>query len=377
MANDHDASVDSLLSLHVIGAGVGESIIIQIPHETKKRLFHWGVVDCYSSSAEFTANKTLQYLLSKREVGACDLDFACVTHPHKDHMYGFWHFFADSKVNVNRFWRFDADDPTLLRAVAAINERNHGQHPERKRIQQELELLLEHTKQLRIGQDSSKYRRCAGFNKCIYRRDIKSIGDIPVPLSIAILAPSATQLDKHTAEIAKCFTNDTFDATRYNRQIHNLLSVVLHVQFGETRIILGADAESGSWSDIVSDSDRREAGVELSCHVIKVSHHGSENAIHNDAWNEHAAHAKPTAIIAPYRHSKLPKPNGLSRLHKKATVYVTSGETEEQAVRGSFQSGLLTRRASQVVDAAGQANAITVRVDHVGKVVSVEELAIA
>ncbi len=377
MANELDAA-DSLLSLHVIGSGVGESIILQIPHESQHGQFHWGVVDCYSPRPDPAENKTLQFLLSRRDLGAGELDFACITHPHEDHLYGFWQLFAAEEIRIERFWCFPADEPMLLKVFAALKEQNRGKHPERTRLQDELQKLFEHTKEHRKSKDPARYRRPQGYNKSIYERMISTIDDNSrVLMSIAALAPSSRQLDKHSTELGNCLTDDRFDPTSYSRQIHNRLSVVLHVRFGDTRIILGADAESDSWSDVVSDSDRRRDGLALSCSVIKVSHHGSENAIFDPAWEEHASQTKPTAIITPYQRSRLPRSGGLARLKERASVHVTSRGDGTPAVSGKCESRLLAMRARQLAGDSLPVAGKTIRVDHHGTVISVEDLAIA
>ena len=85
-----------LLTVHVLGAGKGESIVLRLPDG------RWGVVDCYAGSvADPLTNPTLQFL---SEQGATELEFLCLTHPHDDHFRGmsqlletfpvryFWHF---------------------------------------------------------------------------------------------------------------------------------------------------------------------------------------------------------------------------------------------------------------------------------------------
>jgi hypothetical protein len=66
------------------------------------------------------------------------------------------------------------------------------------------------------------------------------------------------------------------------RADENKLSAVLRLKFGESTVILGSDARSASWLDIVRDAKKR--GQTLLSNVVKVSHHGSSEGFFNAAW---------------------------------------------------------------------------------------------
>jgi len=386
MGNERGAESSSLLSLHVVGAGIGESIILQIPHESRPGRFHWGVVDCYSASKDPWKNPTLRFLRSKKDLGACRLDFACVTHPHDDHLFGFWHLFASDDVVVEKFWRFPADDWTLLRAFRGLSG-DFALHAEYPRLERELSNLLKYTKKHRKSDDPSRYRRCLDYNKAVYRRLIHTIDSgNDVLLEISSLAPSSKQLDNHADRLAACLGDEEsprkrlFDPTRYDREIHNLLSVVLLVRFGDTHIILGADAECDSWIDILGNSDREEDGVHLSCDVIKVSHHGSVDAFHQPAWEEHAARRPPVVIITPYQRGSSRLPDSVMRERFAgcaSEVHVTSELAEIGRVRKAFKSNFLRRKILRhVAGSSLPVHGKTVRVDHMGHVLRVDDLTI-
>lgn len=384
MATDQEANVDSLLSLHVIGSGIGESIILQIPHETVPGAFHWGVVDCYASSEDPNKNPTLNFLREHRALGALRIDFVCVTHPHEDHLYGLWHLFADPAFSIDKFWRFPTDGPSLLRTYAYLAQEtpNHEIYP---RLQRELNNLFEHTKEHR--RDTERYRRWTNYNPNVYTREIHTIETArPVLFRIASLAPSSKQLDRHSDHLAACFLDFEspreweFDPTRFDRRIHNAVSVVLLVTFGETRILLGADAEIDSWKDIMNDSRRKADGCDLQCEVVKASHHGSETGFYEPAWKEHASQHTPVTIITPYERgsSRLPGPAMLQKFAGYASeVHVTSRPGSIGKSSTGIRSGVLRRRKARHV--AGRAIPVrgkTVRMDHRGHVLRVDDLTI-
>ena len=90
---------------------------------------------------------------------------------------------------------------------------------------------------------------------------------------------------------------------RVTSDLHNIVSVVLLIAFGNTRVILGGDADKESWRLICEDTRRMHHGDSLKAHLIKVSHHGSETAFCHEAWQQHEY---PHSIITPFRNT-LPK----------------------------------------------------------------------
>lgn len=84
------------LRVHVLGAGKGESLVLELPDGK------WGVVDCYARHlADPSANPTVRFL---REHGVTALEFLCLTHPHDDHFRGMSHLLEC--FEVSQFWRF-------------------------------------------------------------------------------------------------------------------------------------------------------------------------------------------------------------------------------------------------------------------------------
>ncbi|MFQ6043271.1 MAG: tetratricopeptide repeat protein [Candidatus Poribacteria bacterium] len=60
------------LTVHVLGEGIGESIILELPNGK------WGIVDCYTRSIkDETANQTLNFL---KQSNVQELEFLCLSH---------------------------------------------------------------------------------------------------------------------------------------------------------------------------------------------------------------------------------------------------------------------------------------------------------
>src|ERR1700757_3196684 len=84
---------------------------------------------------------------------------------------------------------------------------------------------------------------------------------------------------------------------------HNRVSAALVVEYGKTRVILGADMITRSWEAILSEMDRgTEYTLPLNCHLIKVSHHGSITGHCQGLYERRFARrrAKPIAVVTPF-----------------------------------------------------------------------------
>lgn len=156
------------------------------------------------------------------------------------------------------------------------------------------------------------------------------------------------------------------------RSIHNCISVVLLVVYGEIRIILGADAQRDSWEHILQDGDRKRSGDVLQCTVVKVSHHGSKGAFHSDVWAQHGTEKPPLGVVTPYTPSRLSRAEIAQRLHEATSgLQITGPDGLSEVPPGHFKSARL--RLMSVRRASGQTRSgSTVAVDHCANVLQAE-----
>lgn len=284
------------LEIHVLGAGKGESIILNWPGD------HWGVVDCYAPTLkDHTTNPTLQFL---RDRGVKDLEFVCLTHPHDDHFRGMSQLLEQLKVK--NFWRFPTVSARDLRLLAKsmVVDAARGDVEERK------ENANDFVRTMSIVNERRK-------NKEICQMMVTGHQQLyPVPFEqsakfqIWSFAPHGNQLGKYEQALSASFTTDEKLLPNPPRVSHNDVSVGLLVMFGNTRIMLGGDVEQAAWADICPQHYREHFFVD----AIKVPHHGSETGFIPDLWGKLAGRKKPIAVIAPYRRFCLPKPNALRHI---------------------------------------------------------------
>jgi len=96
-----------------------------------------------------------------------------------------------------------------------------------------------------------------------------------ISLNVRCLAPSESHCRKFFEQVRFQNFIPRHAGRGSSRQTCNTVSVVTRIDFGDTRILLGGDAEEEAWKQIVE----KNSWEELWCHLLKVSHHGSSNGI--------------------------------------------------------------------------------------------------
>lgn len=285
----------SYLTIHVINSGIGEGIIIQLPNSK------WGVVDCYSPSLlNPTENPTLQFLTHNN---VKELEFLCLTHPHDDHYRGMSQVLEYYEGNIKEFWRFGGVDITELLAylkINAIENKDKELTMSTNDLHKTFKKVIEIKKKKKLNvQYINDFRR-------LYSDSV----DQNI-LEIFSLAPSSNLVQDYVATLKACFSNKgTIDIGRKQRN-HNMVSVVLLIKYGNTKVLLGADAEKRSWKYILQDKLRTE---DISSHALKMSHHGSTNSIINGLWEEISKDNKLYVIITPYVRKSLPQQEAINHV---------------------------------------------------------------
>lgn len=146
----------------------------------------------------------------------------------------------------------------------------------------------------------------------------------------------------------------------------NESAVVLWIEAGGSRVLLGADLEASSgastgWQAVVSAPSRPPGQAA----IFKVAHHGSRNADEPQVWTT-LLEPEPFAFLTPFARSGLPSPGDLRRLlgrtphvfctaesrgprppRRERAVDKTAGEVarNRRIVRGSRNAGHIRYRA--------------------------------
>lgn len=162
-------------------------------------------------------------------------------------------------------------------------------------------------------------------NRVLWRRE-QSKG-VPAALVEALSPSSSTLTLAHVEHAARLREMTAGPKRAVVAQQPNALSVVLRVEVGEHRVLLGSDLENcgdpqRGWSGVVADC-RRAAPTGLAG-VFKIPHHGSENGDHPGVWAD-LLHSNPVSVLTPFRKSGLPTPEDVKRLKSRTTqLYSTA-----------------------------------------------------
>lgn len=174
------------------------------------------------------------------------------------------------------------------------------------------------------------------------------------------LSPSDLEYTAFITEIAAARPTPTRPKRAAAATSPNLVSIVLHVQFGDLSVLLGADMEvhhdpRRGWTAAIAAG--HEAGL-TPAHLLKVPHHGSVTGHHEEVWTRLLS-PRPLAVVTPFNklpdERKLPtaadvaRLNGLtSRLYQTAPAIRSSSRGREATVdRGLRDNNIVLRDAAQ------------------------------
>lgn len=296
------------LTIHVLGAGVGESIVLHLPDG------RWGVVDCCASSSnDPQKNATLKFLQDK---GVADLEFLCLTHPHQDHFRGMSHLLEHFPVKY--FWKYTGfGGQQFLRLIQLLEvEAREKDDSERSSLASELEQILLLIRKKMAQQDPPMQIWKPGTAVPLYPIP----DDAAARLRIMSLAPGGEQVERYDAEFERCFRADGTIKARLPDSSHNLASSAFLVEFGRTRVLLGGDVETAGWREVIDKIGARRLAV----HAVKVSHHGSTNGYCEGLWGHFSAEGAPRAVVTAYASHSLPRKEALDHIGRHAShLYLT------------------------------------------------------
>ena len=298
----------SRLSIHVLGAGKGESIVLQLPNG------HWGVVDCYArSSTDPAKNQTLQFLLDQ---DVKELEFLCLTHPHDDHYKGMSQLLE--KFKVHYFWNFNGLSGNHFSKLAEYLQTEAEQIDR----QYDLESATEFTKifglirRMQKSQQPPLRQKVAGIDTTLF----------PVPSNsedtfrIIGLAPSGNQVQRYQDLFLRCFDDNGNLRYPLPQSSHNVISTALLIVFGRTRIVLGGDVECAGWKDVLEEMGSDHLAVS----AVKISHHGSTNGYCDGLWDAFSARGKPLGVVTAYVSQNLPARAALEHIAPRVETILTT-----------------------------------------------------
>ena len=340
----HDPPAAEEVELTILGPGRGESCLVHVGRG------EWLVVDsCVTESGQPAALAYLDAL----GVSPSAVRWIVATHWHDDHIRGLANLVeACSAAKVVHSAALESDE---FRILAAVGAESMVEGPSGVReLWRTWNLLAD------SGRDAPELARAD------YRVHLRDIGSAP-ECEIWALSPSGSALALAVSEFSSLVAAEGQPKRAVPRPKRNPSSVVVWVRVGAAAVLLGADLERSSdqsqgWQGIVASTGRpTERG-----HVIKVPHHGSEDA-HDDAMWTELLNPQPLAVLTPFRQGNvaLPRETDSARIAQLAseawltrdtgparaarrsrTVEKTIGEVAKRIERLSVNPGRVTFRCS-------------------------------
>jgi beta-lactamase superfamily II metal-dependent hydrolase len=217
------------LELHTYRCGNADSLALHFPGGA------WGVVDCgLPDGREFA-----MYLIDR---GCRELDFVLLTHPDADHYLGLFGIFS-AFTKIKTFWMPDDWDKNKTALRKLLSETVHPRVKSKKM--------------------KARYARPGSL---VYADPVSRV-------TVTALSPSDDQIWMANQELYRAAGRG------YSVGSANRLSVVLGIDYGGTRALLGSDADKPTWRAIWENSPTgMHSGQQAD--ILKVPHHGSA-----DSWD--------------------------------------------------------------------------------------------
>jgi hypothetical protein len=259
----------------------------------------------------------LEYFSKLKVDVALAVKVLLVTHWHNDHALGASEILRAAESSI--LWCSGALQNSEFSELVAASAREKVDELELPEFRELLKILKARNLGARPGSVGPKY---AIEGRPIYTRDASSGG---IAANVHALSPSDGALSLAHLEFARFLPRFKKDRLTPVALSPNNVSVVVWIEVGNARALLGSDLEeSGSntlgWQAIVGSRDRPIARAQL----FKVPHHGSETGHNDQVWTQMLEEERVAMLTTFLKgHKKLPSDEDVQRL-KSRTPHVYS-----------------------------------------------------
>jgi Metallo-beta-lactamase superfamily len=308
--------------ISIIGPGRGECVLIHLGDN------EWCIVDsCVGRGRSESA--AVDYLSSFGNGALERVRMVVATHWHDDHIRGLASILE--KIPTASFFcsqALDSDNFFTLVGAAASAVQGRSGVGEFASI---LGLIAQNA-------PTKKARILATPRWAIQDRTLLHIsgGGRRSPVTIKALSPSDATVTQAFVNIAHLLPKTGEIQRRITNVSPNRTSVVLWIEVGPLRALLGADLEhtddpGQGWTAVLESHYEPRSAT-----FFKVPHHGSKNADCPEVWRRMLVE-NPIALVTPFTGARLPRGSDLTRLSGRTTnlyctVEGTGGAPKRDAV---------------------------------------------
>jgi hypothetical protein len=314
------------LGIHVIGPRYGESIAVELPD---------GGIGVIDSFADRKGSHPLVGFLATRFPALKQLRFFALTHPHADHC----HRAAEiiDCYSPEELWVFR---PFPLGHVQEYYKAL-AVHKAKDAVEAALELPAGSVA-LSLMQLDKRVDTLCNKGKLPYRA-LANGQSFPIAngtVQTHFLTPGLQLQLKYAYQLksgAEAIFSDgpsLVAADKLPHPEHNLASGGMLFEYGETRILLMADAEDLLWHEWLASGP--PAALRQPVHFLKASHHGSVNGYHNPLFAAVADPRVTIAVITPFNAGRvhLPVAAGVQAISPHVRDLYCTNRTEAMASTG-------------------------------------------
>jgi hypothetical protein len=336
----------------IIGPGRGECVILHLGDN------QWCIVDsCIPRS--FSEAAAVEYLNGFQNDALAGVKLIVATHWHDDHIRGLASivrrvpnasFFCSAAINTDNFFALAGTATTAIQGNSGVEE-----------FAAILGLIAGNAL-------TGQAKRLASPKWVIENRNLVQLpqNGRSFPVSITALSPSDGTMKLALDEIAKLIPRTGEAQRRVTSRSPNHTSIVLWIEAGPLRALLGADLEhtgnaGEGWMAVLQCHKGRQGLPSAS--FFKVPHHGSANADHPGVWTQMLAQ-NPVAVVTPYNGgaTRLPGPADLVRLSGRTnSLYCTAAGAGKAPARDSVVEKTMRQQLKGRRVIEGQAGHVRVR----------------
>ncbi|MDP3150668.1 MAG: hypothetical protein Q8N83_16230 [Ignavibacteria bacterium] len=304
---------DPLMSLTFVGSGFGESIIINLGGKLLS------IVDCCKQVAETDIKYNFSNIFSQSIKISKNpyLGFLLLTHPHFDHFQSLHKLVEEYGNDFVKVCLFNGiteaelaeiykeQSKKLNHSVSAYNQFKHY-----SKLLNSLDNNVENSRRRAVAEDSN-----------IFTINVEDKNGKKYDFTIDAIAPSYKNSKKFLSQAKFHNFINLVQNDKKLEQLGNIISVVLLIRFGKTKILLGGDVTSKGWEEILL----KKKDDLLDPILVKSSHHGSTEGnpeqLYNEMFSDNHSRKKCKVIIVPFYDKGLPSVKTINMFKKYSLTY--------------------------------------------------------
>lgn len=298
-------------------SGIGDTILVTFPSGGV------GLIDAHPSAHD--SRPQIEKLVEGKH-----LHFVCLTHPHSDHGKDLISV-LESHPTVDEFWHTIYDVPQLFYAIQETTNFPSSVREFAAKMNEDWGSFLTDVFGAVAGrEDIRPHLLCSNLRE-----------EIIDGVEIHCLGPDESLQNDFFKAYQKKLTDPKADLPDCN-----LLSAILALKFGDSVVLLGADALRKNWASAAKHHAQR--GLPKA-RVLKVPHHGARNAMglqkKDSTYLDLCARSPKAASVLFAGDAKHPDVDVFEKLRKATDVYCLSNGTKTPAVLNPLKLQLPGARA--------------------------------